>query len=175
MGRIKPLEKSEVSGEALAVYEEIEQAFGRVPNLFKTYAHFPPLLRANWEKRKAVMLGGSLSRVLKEEIALVVSQANGCRYCVAAHSAALKRLGVPEEKVTALLGELGKAGLSEKELALLEFTKQASVNPHQVTDEDVKRLKELFSDAELVEALGVMEVYTSFNKFLDCLDVEIDF
>lgn len=175
MGRIKPLEKSEVSGEALVVYEEIEKAFGRVPNLFKTYAHFPLLLRANWEKRKAVMLGGSLPRVLKEEIALVVSQANGCRYCVVAHSAALKRLGVPEEKVTALLGDLGKAGLSEKERALLEFTRQASVDPHQVTDEDVRRLRELFSDAEIIEALGVMEVYTGFNKFLDCLDVEIDF
>jgi hypothetical protein len=26
-----------------------------VPNLFKTYAHHPPLLRANWSKVKAVM------------------------------------------------------------------------------------------------------------------------
>jgi len=31
------------------------------------------------------------------------------------------------------------------------------------------------SDAEIVETLGVMEVFTSFNKFLDCLQVEIDF
>jgi alkylhydroperoxidase family enzyme len=31
------------------------------------------------------------------------------------------------------------------------------------------------SDAEIVEALGVMEVFTSFNKFLDSLQVDIDF
>lgn len=30
-------------------------------------------------------------------------------------------------------------------------------------------------DAEIVEALGVMEVFTSFNKFLDTLQVDVDF
>ncbi len=28
---------------------------------------------------------------------------------------------------------------------------------------------------EIVEALGVMELFTSFNKFLDSLKVEVDF
>jgi len=31
------------------------------------------------------------------------------------------------------------------------------------------------TDGEIVEALGVMEVFTSFNKFLDSLQVDIDF
>lgn len=31
------------------------------------------------------------------------------------------------------------------------------------------------TDAEIIEALGVMELFTSFNKFLDSLQVEIDF
>ena len=34
---------------------------------------------------------------------------------------------------------------------------------------------ENISDAELVEALGVMETFIAFNRFLDSLDVEIDF
>ena len=31
------------------------------------------------------------------------------------------------------------------------------------------------SNAEIIEALGVMELFTSFNKFLDSLQVDIDF
>ncbi len=72
MGRLKTLEKAEMPEEVWPIYEEIEKAFGRVPNIFKTYAHFPPLLKANWEKVKAVMMGGSLRRELKEAIALQV-------------------------------------------------------------------------------------------------------
>ena len=30
-----------------AIFQEIEGAFGRVPNLFSTYANHPPLLQAN--------------------------------------------------------------------------------------------------------------------------------
>ena len=43
------------------LFGEIEAAFGMVPNLFRTYAHHPPLLRANWEKVKklAVEIGES--------------------------------------------------------------------------------------------------------------------
>jgi hypothetical protein len=39
---------------------------GKVPALFKTYAHHPPLLRANWNKLKATMMEGALERQLKE-------------------------------------------------------------------------------------------------------------
>ncbi len=69
-----------------AVFTEIEGAFGRVPNLFKAYAHHPPLLLANWNKVKAVMMEGSLSRKVKERIAVLVSRDNSCSYCVAVHT-----------------------------------------------------------------------------------------
>ncbi len=31
------------------------------------------------------------------------------------------------------------------------------------------------TESEIVEALGVMELFTAFNKFLDSLKVEVDF
>lgn len=56
MSRIKPVKTEELSEETRAILTEIEGAFGMVPNLFKTYTHFPPLLEANWNKVKAVMM-----------------------------------------------------------------------------------------------------------------------
>ena len=103
MARIHPLETEEVSAEVQTIFTEIEKAFGKVPHLFRTAAHFPPLLKANWEKLKAVMMGGQLSRKVKEITALLVSQDNGCKYCVAAHTQALKALGVKQEELNIIL------------------------------------------------------------------------
>ena len=58
MSRIQPLSSTDANDEVQGVYDDIEKAFGMVPNLFKTYAHFPSLHKANWEKTKVLMLGG---------------------------------------------------------------------------------------------------------------------
>lgn len=48
--------------------------------------------------------------------------------------------------------------------------------PNKITDEEFEELRKKGArDSEIVEALGVMELFTSFNKFLDSLKVEIDF
>jgi AhpD family alkylhydroperoxidase len=39
------------------------------------------------------LAGGALSPKLREQIALAVGEANGCQYCVSAHTAIGKRLG----------------------------------------------------------------------------------
>lgn len=176
MARIKSLEKEHVAQEVRPVYEEIEKVFGRVPNIFQTYAHFPQLLKANWEKLKAVMMGSSLRRELKEAIALIVSEANACRYCIAAHGLALQQLGFSRESIDALVKNLKAKGFQPKELKLLEIARKSTKDANSVTDQDIAELRNLgWSEAEIVEAQGVMELYTGFNKFLDSLSVDIDF
>ena len=44
MARILAVGKEQVSKGVQEIFAEIEGAFGMVPNLFKTYSHFPPLL-----------------------------------------------------------------------------------------------------------------------------------
>jgi AhpD family alkylhydroperoxidase len=85
-----------------SIFQEIEKAFGMVPNLFKTYAHHPPLLQANWNKVKAVMMEGSLTQKVKQAIAVLVSRDNSCSYCVAAHTGALCALGVTDGEISAI-------------------------------------------------------------------------
>jgi len=175
MGRIEPAE-SVTDQDAARVFGEIEAAFGMVPNLFRTYASYPPLLRANWEKVKAVMMQGVLERKTKEAIAVVVSKDNSCEYCVRAHTAILASLGVPDEEVTRIERDLDYAGFSERDRALIEFAARANTDPLGITDDDFEAVRRSgAADAEIIEALGVMELYTGFNKFLDSLAVEMDF
>lgn len=177
MARIKALDKKDVSGEVGPIFSEIEKSFGMIPNLFKTMAHFPPLLKANWEKVKAVMMGGSLSRKVKETIAVLVSKDNSCQYCVGAHTMSLKAIGVTDKALENIHSmDLAEAGFNEKEVALILFAQSANSNPHRIPDSDFQELGNLgATESEIVEALGVMEIFTAFNKFIDSLEVALDF
>jgi uncharacterized peroxidase-related enzyme len=159
-----------------ATFQEIEKAFGGVPNLFKTYAHHPPLLRANWGKVKAVMMEGSLTQKVKQTIAVLVSRDNGCSYCVAAHTAALRAIGVTDNELSAIEEDPDKAEFTAREKALIRFARKANREPLRVSDAEFVALRGTgATDAEIVEALGVMELFTAFNKFLDSLEVALDF
>lgn len=176
MARITGLENSMVAGETAEIFQEIHGAFGMVPNLFRTYAQHPPLLRANWNKVKAVMMAGVLSPKVKQSIAVLVSRDNGCAYCVAAHTGALKALGITEEEIARIETAIDTADFSPKEKELINFARKANSTPLRIADEEFAALHASgASAAEIVEALGVMELFTAFNKFLDALQVEIDF
>jgi uncharacterized peroxidase-related enzyme len=174
MSRIVPVPGPPQS--VAAIYREIEGAFGKVPNLFKTYAHHPPLLRANWNKVKAVMMEGSLTQKVKQTIAVLVSRDNSCSYCVAAHTGALRSIGVTDDEISAIEEDPDKADFTAREKALIAFARKANREPLRIPAEEFARLRGAgATDAEIVEALGVMELFTAFNKFLDSLEVAVDF
>lgn len=174
MGRLATINDQNASEQVSILFNEIEQAFGKVPNLFRTYAHHPPLLQANWQKVKQVMMEGTLSRKAKEAIAVLVSKDNGCKYCVAAHEGALSAIGVSPEEVHTIENDLDRADFNPKEMALIKLTRKANLEPLFGTDDEFSELRQLgASDAEIVEALGVMELFTAFNKFLDILEVDL--
>lgn len=176
MPRLKTLDKNEVPETVRETFAEIEAGFGSVPNLFKTYAHYPPLLQANWEKMKATMETGNLPAKLKQTIALLVSQDNTTEYCIQAHSQILLNMGVSETELQMIRDStLKQVGFSDKEIALIELMRKVNRDANNIPDSDFNAVKESgISDSELVEAYGVMETFIGFNKFLDSLQVEIE-
>lgn len=176
MSRIAIYEATTATPEVKEVFAEIEAAFGKVPNLFLTYANHLPLLKANWNKVNAVMGEGTLSQKTKQAIAVLVSRDNGCAYCVAAHTGVLRAMGITEEEIKAIEEDLSQANFSAMEQALISFARKANTAPTRIADEEFEALQRAgASDAEIIEALGVMELFTAFNKFLDSLQVDIDF
>jgi alkylhydroperoxidase family enzyme len=56
------------------------------------------------------------------------------------------------------------------------LTRQANLAPLRIAEGQLQALRKWgVTDAEIVEALGVMELFVGFNKFLDTMQVEIDF
>jgi uncharacterized peroxidase-related enzyme len=175
MARI-PTRDKDLPPEVTIIFKEIEDTFGTVPNLFRTYAHYPPLLHTNWEKVKAMLMQGRLSRKLKEVIAILVSLDNDSAYCLATHTGDMLALGVTQEEIDSLQDNLDQTDFSLKEKALIHLAREANRAPHGISDDAFLALRDAgASNAEIVEALGVMELFAAFNKFLVALDVDIEF
>lgn len=169
--------KSQSSADnSLAILHEIGRTFGRIPNLFQAYAKHPPLLEANWNKVKLILLDGKLSRFPKEVIALLVSHDNGCSYCVAAHSAALRSMGVSDRQIEDMVqGKLAEH-LHERDIELVRFACKANQRHHDIGKDDLDRLMgQGYSEAEIVEAIGVVELFAGFNRFARAMRIEVDF
>ena len=109
MAEISVVSNTASSAEVNTIYEEIKRTLGTpfVPGLFKAMAAKPDYLAATWNQFKSVMGSGALSRREKELVALAVSATNNCRYCIQAHTAILKGLGLEEEGIVELLAVVG--------------------------------------------------------------------
>lgn len=162
--------------DSLAILHEIGRSFGCIPNLFQTYAKYPPLLEANWNKAKLLLLNGKMARFPKEVIALLVSHDNGCSYCIAAHSAALKSMGISESQIEDMVQGKLAAHLHERDIELVNFARKANQRHHDIDKNDIDGLVASgYTEAEIVEALGVMELFSGFNRFARAMKIEVDF
>lgn len=76
--------------------EKVSKQFGFVPNLMGIMANSPPLMKAYLQLSQLLRETG-FSPLEQQLLLLVVSVENRCAYCVAAHSASLKRAGASAE------------------------------------------------------------------------------
>ncbi len=115
--------RSEVSEGNQAIFDHMLSAFGKVPNLYATFAWNDTAL-ADYlllQNRKSL-----LSPKEREIINLVVSQVNDCKYCVPAHTAILKIHGYNDEQIL----EIRRAQISfdAKFNRLAKFVWETAVN-----------------------------------------------
>src|SRR5450432_4467866 len=85
-----------------AIWKKCVDKLGFVPNVFSTYSLRPKRLRNFMAMYNEIMLSDSgLSKLEREMVAVVVSSANRCYYCLVAHGAAVRQLSGDAE-----LGEM---------------------------------------------------------------------
>lgn len=84
--------------------EAVRGRFGFLPNLMGAMANSPGLLQA-YLTLQSLFDETSLTLVERQTVLLETSVANGCEYCVAAHSAIARHQGVPAEVVDAIRHE----------------------------------------------------------------------
>ena len=80
MARISRLNRDQVSDEVGAIFDHFMKVRGNIPNMFRTVAHRPELLKTMIQHFRAVMETGTVSTKLKELLFVRTSQINHCDY-----------------------------------------------------------------------------------------------
>lgn len=93
---------------------------GMIPNMYARMANVPGLLDTYLFGYDRFRKGSSFTKTEQEVVLLTISRANGCTYCVAAHSALADMAGAPAEVIDAIRD--GKPVEDERLGALTRFT-----------------------------------------------------
>jgi uncharacterized peroxidase-related enzyme len=155
-------DESALADSLRGLFAKVRARLGFVPNVFRVYAFRPQRLSA-WfaHYRQLHEPTPGLDAADRELVAVVVSQANGCLYCLVAHGAALRaELGDP------VLGERisydwRRAGLDPRREAICAYAEKLTLRPREVTREDLRSL--LDAGLSVEEAWDVAELASMYN------------
>src|SRR6266849_3351687 len=98
MQRLQAIDPSAAEGGARELLEDVRRKLGVAPNIVRTMANSPVVLEG-YLNLAGALSKGTLSAKLREQIALVVGEMNGCEYCVAAHTSIGKMVGLAEDAI----------------------------------------------------------------------------
>ena len=170
MIRIKPVsENNEKSKELL---DTVKKKMGSVPNIFATMANSPAVLKSYLNFTQALS-SGDLPLKLREQIALLVGESNGCEYCVSAHTAIGKGAGLTEQE--AHNARIGVSNI-QKEQVVYDFVSVVLQNRAHISDADVENLRsEGYSDGEISEIVANIAANIFTNYFNIIAGTKIDF
>src|SRR4029077_297034 len=108
----------------------------------------PEILRGFGGFGHSVYPGGLLERRVKELVIITASKTNACQFCTDSHAHLVEIAGIFHAPLHAIDDP---ASLSPRERLAVEYTRAAMADSNAVPEPLVRRLHELFTDAELVE------------------------
>ena len=154
-------------------FDLCEQKLGFVPNVLAAYSFNQPKLRAFVKLYNDLMLGESgLSKLEREMIAVVVSAANHCFYCLVAHGAAVRALSGDPQLGELLAMNWRAAPLPRRQRALLDFAHRLTVAPAEVGAKERKALRHAgLSEREIWDAASVTGFFNFTNRLATAVDM----
>jgi uncharacterized peroxidase-related enzyme len=148
------------------LFGELESTLGFVPNVIRAFAWREPRFWKWWAHRNDLMTPSEgLSQAEREMVAVVVSAANDCLYCMTSHGYALRVLlgdPVTAERITL---DYRRAGLDPRTLAMLDYAMKITKFPAACGLEDVERLrKHGFCDQDIWDIAEIVAMYNYTNR-----------
>ena len=151
-----------LDGDLQAIWRKCVDKLGFVPNVFSAYSLKPQRLRHFMAMYNEIMLSESgLSKLEREMIAVVVSSANRCYYCLVAHGAAVRELSGDAELGEMMALNYRVAKLDARQRAMLDFAWKLTTTPNLVDDGDRATLSSVGLNQE--DIFDLSETIAFFN------------
>lgn len=148
------------------LFAKAKEALGFIPNVFLGYTIRPTHFTHWFNHFREITQGeGELTLAEREMIAVVVSNENGCLYCLVSHGADLRvKLGDPilADRITF---DYQKAGLDEATMAMLDYAAKITVSPLDCGEGDIEYMRQLgFSDQKIFDIAEIAAMYNFTNR-----------
>ena len=175
-----PLVRTEdANPEVRNTYGFLQETWSFVPNYFQALGRDTALLRDQVNLFTDIMFverEGGLPRVVKEQLAMVVSGLNFSSYCLAAHMEILSRLGLERPVARKLALDYPSARVEPKVMELFKFADKLTKKPADIEEADVQGLRDAgWGDAAIVDVVLVTSAYAMANRFSAALGLIADF
>jgi len=168
MARINGVQQADTGLKIKLVYRfgprMMKKLTGRDPQIgsgiepMEIWAHQPKMMIGMGKFNQAVRKGKSVDDRLKNLVELKGAQMIGCEFCVDLGSQICRNSGLSDEELLALPRHCQSDLFTEREKLALDYAVAVMRTPVEVTDELFARIKEHFSDEQLVEITALLTV-----------------
>lgn len=150
----------------LKLFGKAKEVLGFVPNVFVGYTIRPTHFTHWFSHFRELMQGeGELSLAEREMISVVVSNENGCLYCLVSHGAELRQhLNDPVlgDRITL---DYRRAGLEPRLLAMLDYVVKITISPLECDEDDIEELRSFgFSDQAIFDIAEIAAMFNFTNR-----------
>jgi uncharacterized peroxidase-related enzyme len=155
------------------IWRKCVDKLGFVPNVYSAYSLKPQRLRHFMVMYNEIMLAESgLSKLEREMVAVVVSSANRCYYCLVAHGAAVRMLSGDPELGEMMALNYRVAPLDRRQRAMLDFAWKLTTTPWLVEDADRAALREAgFSSEDVFDLAEIVAFFNLSNRMASATDM----
>src|SRR5229473_2845192 len=139
MSWVPLISDEQASPEVKRIYDYIRERWSFVPNYFRALGHDAQLLQDQTNLYTNAMFDDrGLPRVVKEQLAIVVSGLNVSTYCLPAHLEILGKLGMDKAIGRKLALNYPSAPVEPKVMELFRFADKLTRSPGEIEKADVR-------------------------------------
>jgi uncharacterized peroxidase-related enzyme len=156
-----------------ALFALCREKLGIVPNVLRAYSLRPQKLRNFVAMYNELMLAPSgLTKLEREMVAVVVSSANRCYYCLVAHGQAVRRLSSDPELGEMLVMNYRVAPVEPRQRAMLDFAWKLTTAPATIGEGDRATLRVAgLGDEEIFDLADAVAFFNMTNRMASGLDI----
>lgn len=172
MSRLRQITDEAASDHVRPLLDAVKHRLGLVPNMTRAMANSPAALEG-YLQFSAALARGKLSTRVREQISLAIAQANSCDYCLAAHSAIGKSVGLTAEQIRD--SRLGGA-VDPKADTLIRFALEVLRTRGRVSEAFLAEVRAAgFDDAAVAEVVAHVALDSFTNFFNNVARTDLDF
>ena len=156
-----------------AIWRKCVDKLGFVPNVYAAYSLRPQRLRNFMATYNEIMLSDSgLSKLEREMVAVVVSNANRCYYCLVAHGAAVRMLSGDPELGEMLAMNYRAAKLDPRQRAMLDYAWKLTLTPYLIEDADRETLRAAgLTEPDIFDLSETVALFNLSNRMASATDM----